>query len=235
MVYVTGDMHGDIERFSERKLKKLKAEDTLIILGDFGFVWQNTEEEKKNLEFISKRRFKTLFIDGTHENHKALKEFPETELFGGRVRSLGGNLYMLCRGEVYNIEDKKILAFGGGQSDDKEFRVEGQTWFEEELPSIEEIENAKKNIENCGGVDYIVTHDAPHTLKTSFAAEITEKNRFDSILDELMVSGKYKKWYFGRYHTDRKITRMQYAVYRGVVEIETPEKKSFFKRIFKKK
>ena len=39
MVYVTGDMHGDASRFSDPRLKKLKKGDTLLVCGDFGFLW----------------------------------------------------------------------------------------------------------------------------------------------------------------------------------------------------
>ena len=39
MIYVTGDIHGEVERFSEKEIKRLKKQDTLIVLGDFGFLW----------------------------------------------------------------------------------------------------------------------------------------------------------------------------------------------------
>ncbi len=43
MIYVTGDIHGDFNRFEEKELKKLKEGDVLLICGDFGFLWDNTE------------------------------------------------------------------------------------------------------------------------------------------------------------------------------------------------
>ena len=109
MIYVTGDMHGDISRFSERALKKLKAEDTLIILGDFGFLWNGSDEEYKNLDFIKNRKYKVLFLEGAHENFTLLKNYPVIEFCGGRVRDFGNNLKMLMRGEIYNIEDKNVV------------------------------------------------------------------------------------------------------------------------------
>ena len=36
MVYVTGDMHGDIARFDSPAVKRLKKGDTLIISASFG-------------------------------------------------------------------------------------------------------------------------------------------------------------------------------------------------------
>ena len=43
MILVTGDMHGEWERFGDKALKKLKKGDTLIVCGDFGFVWDNSK------------------------------------------------------------------------------------------------------------------------------------------------------------------------------------------------
>ena len=35
MICVTGDMHGDLSRFKDKKIKKLKKGDFLIVCGDF--------------------------------------------------------------------------------------------------------------------------------------------------------------------------------------------------------
>ena len=37
MVYLTGDTHGDIERFKHGKLRWLGKRDIVVVLGDFGF------------------------------------------------------------------------------------------------------------------------------------------------------------------------------------------------------
>ena len=51
MIYVTGDMHGDIERLYDPSFKKLKEGDTLIIAGDFGFLWDD-QKKKRNCSNI---------------------------------------------------------------------------------------------------------------------------------------------------------------------------------------
>ena len=38
MIYITGDIHGDLSRFKDKRIKKLKKGDTLIVCGDFGFM-----------------------------------------------------------------------------------------------------------------------------------------------------------------------------------------------------
>ena len=42
MVYLTGDTHGDIDRFRHGRLRWLSRRDTVVVLGDFGFVWDGS-------------------------------------------------------------------------------------------------------------------------------------------------------------------------------------------------
>ena len=50
LVYITGDMHGDLSRFKNPIFKKMKAGDVLIVCGDFGFIWDGSRQEKQNLK-----------------------------------------------------------------------------------------------------------------------------------------------------------------------------------------
>ena len=83
MVYLTGDTHGDIQRFKQGKLRWLGKKDTVVVLGDFGFVWDGSAAERKRLNWLRKRPYTVLFLDGSHENYDLLAQYPETELFGG--------------------------------------------------------------------------------------------------------------------------------------------------------
>ena len=49
MIYITGDTHGDLSRFDNPLVKKLKSGDNLIICGDFGFIWEGNEKEYRIL------------------------------------------------------------------------------------------------------------------------------------------------------------------------------------------
>ena len=46
MIYITGDTHGDLERFRKGRLRWLRRQDTVIVLGDFGFLWDDGLKEK---------------------------------------------------------------------------------------------------------------------------------------------------------------------------------------------
>ena len=118
MIYITGDMHGEFSRFKNKKIKKLKENDTLIICGDFGFIWDGSRHENSVLNKIGNMPFNVAFIDGCHENFELLSEYEVIDWNGGKAQLISGNLVHLMRGQIYTIEGKKILAFGGGHSQD---------------------------------------------------------------------------------------------------------------------
>ncbi|MBR7085512.1 MAG: metallophosphoesterase, partial [Oscillospiraceae bacterium] len=82
MVYITGDMHGEWERFKEKAIRQLKKEDTLIICGDFGFIWDGSKKEKQVLKKMSELPFTVAFLDGCHENFDLLEQYPKEKLHG---------------------------------------------------------------------------------------------------------------------------------------------------------
>lgn len=221
MVYVTGDLHGDMERFDEKVLKKLKKNDTLIVLGDFGFLWDGSKAEQKNLKWLTKRRYQLLFIDGCHENFDMLKEYPEVEYKGGKARHLGGNLYYIMRGSILEIEDKKLLCFGGAESWDKEDREEGINWWRSELPSSAELEYCANNLRRVNGkVDYVLTHDAPQQILEFTQLMKGQPNWLHNFFDQIRQKAEYKKWLFGRYHKDLTLSSKAQAVFLDVVPLD---------------
>ena len=47
MIFITGDMHGLMERFQDSAFRHIKKGDTLIICGDFGFLWDAPRRRKR--------------------------------------------------------------------------------------------------------------------------------------------------------------------------------------------
>ena len=100
MIYITGDTHGDISCFKNPKLNKLGEKDILIVCGDFGFIWNpHDKNERKNLEYLKKRKYTICFVDGAHENFDVLNNV----YF---VSSLGDNKYFLA----IHFDDKVIIS-----------------------------------------------------------------------------------------------------------------------------
>ena len=62
MIYLTGDLHGDIERLKSKEMKKLKKGDTLIVCGDFGFVWDGSKKEQSVLKKLGKSKYQPAAV-----------------------------------------------------------------------------------------------------------------------------------------------------------------------------
>ena len=85
MSLVEGDTHGRFERFSAETFplgKELTKEDYVIILGDWGGIWEQSEKNKNEnywLKWLNEKPWTTLFIDGNHENYDRLNTYEITK------------------------------------------------------------------------------------------------------------------------------------------------------------
>ena len=145
MIFITGDIHGDPRRLNTDcfpEQKEMTKNDFVIILGDFGLVWSNsqTKQEKYWLDWLDSKPFTTLFIDGNHDNHPVLNTaFEEVDFHGGKAHKIRDSVYHLMRGYVFDICDKKIFAFGGASSHDIQDGILDPKHFVLFIPTISEI------------------------------------------------------------------------------------------------
>lgn len=232
MIFVTGDCHMEYQKFNMANFpeqKNLTREDYMIICGDFG-LWDDSKEQRYWLDWLSNKSFTLLFVDGNHENFHLLNSYEITKWHGGKIHRIRENLIHLMRGQVYEIDQKKIFTFGGAQSHDvsggildpldsdfktkkrwlnKEnlpYRVKGLSWWEEEMPSKEEYEEGFRNLSiNKWKVDYIITHCCSSNIQATFGHGLYKKNELTNYLEEVLKNLTFKKHYFGHYHDDRAI------------------------------
>ncbi len=225
MIYITGDLHGDLKRFKQRKIKRLKKDDTLIVCGDFGFVYDEDKREEKALKWLSKRKYNILFVDGAHDKVELLEKYEICDFAGSKARRINERVYMLLRGNVYTIEDKKIFAFGSGLSESYNIITDIISSNAGSLPTAEETKNGVESLSSVDNqVDYIVTYDAPISAKTYIGE--ANHNGLNTYFEEIYKLANFKCWYFGRYHKDKAVTRLFKAVYEDVLPVyETPKKK----------
>lgn len=221
MIYVTGDTHGDLERFKDKEFKKLSKNDILVICGDFGFIWDGSKKEKSIIKKLSQKNFTIAFVDGCHENFDILERIPETEWNGGKVRKITKNIIHLMRGQVYTIQGKKLFTFGGGHSQDFEFRSEGAKWWKREQPDFEEFREAIANLEKHDNkVDYIITHEPPASLKDCLNVDVFERLEVHAFFEDIIRSVQYEKWFFGKCHVDKHIPMKFYGVFNTVMPLK---------------
>lgn len=253
-VWVTGDIHGNPNRLSsdsfyeQKGFSNNKDENIVIILGDFGLVWNSKEssQEKYWLDWLEQKNFTTIFVDGNHENHRKLNEYPIKKWYGGKIHEIRPHVLHLMRGEVFTIESKKIFAFGGASSHDIQdgiidyedadwkkqaknldkqgkymYRIKGLSWWEEELPTDQEMQhglNVLKKYDNT--VDYIITH-SPSTseLYLMGGKGLYDADVLTNYLENVKSKTNYKKHFFGHMHVNKAVNDKDICLYEQIVRI----------------
>ena len=222
-IKVTGDIHNEFNRLLWIQNNKDISKDELLIFA--GDCWLFTSPENNNIlnDISATINYTIAFVDGNHEHFENLKNFPVGEWCGGKVHFIRNNIIHLMRGQVYSIpvksEMRKILTFGGGYSVDKDGRIEGQTWFPEEMPNQNEYKEAWENLKRHNNtVDYIITHTCCHA-----ALEMLNKNHgveeypLNLFLEDIRKKVNYTHWYFGHLHLDEKVPHLNQTCLYGKV------------------
>ena len=223
MLRFTGDTHGEQGRFCNFWAigeEEWTEEDTLIVCGDFGYIFKNDSVENIFLNELEKKKYNICFCCGNHENFDALEQYAIEEWNGGKVHRIRKNIFHLMRGQIYTIENKKIFSFGGAYSIDRYMRTEHISWWKQEIPCDEEYDEAIRNLElHNHKVDYIVTHTAPREIirrmgyyPDAHDAELT------GFLEWVMYEVKYEEWFFGHWHRDEQIDEKHRAIWFDVEE-----------------
>ena len=221
MLLITGDTHGMRDRM-EVLLDYLsgcpQSEETyLLICGDFGYLFRNSQEEQAYLdqldEELAARRAVIAFCDGNHENFDALDSLPVSQWQGGQVHLLRSRILHLMRGQCFTLEGKTFFVLGGGASLDKAWRVAAElaigekTWWPQEMPSNEDYRTASDTLSaHRFTFDYIITHTAPQSMiyRMGFSPSPKEQE-LTGYLDWVRTEASYKHWYFGHFHLDEEV------------------------------
>lgn len=225
MIYITGDMHGAEERLYDREWRKLKKGDILIVCGDFGYLWAGGKAEREVIKYLGSRKFTIAFVDGTHDNLDKINACRTTYWKGGMVHRINGNLLHLMRGQVFDIDGTKIFTFGGGESLDKDMRIQNNLWWREEMPSPLEMTDAARRLDSLGcEVDYIITHEPPSLVKSAILLRkgiMDRVNKLNGFFEEIDETCHYKHWFFGSLHEDRLVTPKHTCVFRKIIPINS--------------
>lgn len=226
---VTGDLHGDTAALVMIAKKMLEG-DMLFVAGDFGFIFRDNNDERCFLndvdQFLKRKNAYLVYVDGNHENHRALNEYPTEEWGGARVHRIRSRIIHVLRGEILEIKQKKIFCFGGAFSIDRAYRELNVSYWEEEIPTDEDFRNGNEHLEKCGcQVDFIITHTCPLNMipylgaRHSAPEEYPLQNYLQWVNDSTI--SHLKCWYFGHWHMDKELPQKCRAVYLDVIDMET--------------
>ena len=219
----------------------------VIICGDFGLIWNAQGEsghEKYWLDWLEEKPFTTLWVDGNHECFDRIysDEYPVEVWHGGRVQKIRPHVIHLMRGEVYNILGHSFFAFGGASSHDikdgildpddketiakwrkmygKEFRINHESWWKEEIASEEEMNHGVEMLKSYNNnVDFIITHCLPQGICCISSMGMYERDKMTEYFDKLAKKVKFKKWFSGHYHKNATILGKYDILYEHIVQI----------------
>lgn len=252
MIYITGDCHADFSRFTKHKRMKLpfifNEKDFVIVCGDFGLLWRKDWTLEYNLDWLSRLPFTLLWVQGNHENYDMIAEYDIEQWNGGKVRHIiRDKIILLERGQVFTIDGKKFFTFGGASSHDIQggvldktdpnydilrqkaiinelpYRVIGESWWSQELPSEEEMQEGFVNLEKVDWkVEYVISHCCATSIQTIFDRKpcILESDILTDYFDKIEQKLQYTQWYFGHYHFESNIDDKHTVLYHSIVPIE---------------
>jgi len=215
MIYITGDTHREFYRLHDVEKNK---DNMLIILGDVGINYYLDERDKKLKEQLNSSNIKLFCVQGNHEERpENISTYKEIEMFGGKVfiEEEYPNLIFAKNGELYDIDNKKILVIGGAYSVDKNYRIiYGYPWFKNEQLRKEEMNNILNKYRGQH-IDIVLSHTCPLKYEPTevFMKGIDQSDvdkSMEKFLDKVEESIDYDKWYCGHYHTEKQIDKLEF-------------------------
>ena len=222
MIYVTGDLHGNFERFKPKYFPEqanMTKDDMVIIAGDFGGVWFGDSRDDETLDWLERLPFTLAFVCGNHENYDALERYPVDDWHGGKVHRVRSHVLHLMRGQIFELESYRFFTMGGAKSHDTNHRINHISWWRQELPSDEEYSEALQNLERYNWqVDYIITHCAPTSIAL-MGSRHNEADRLTDFLQEVRERAKYYYWLFGHYHDNKAVDEKHILLWEQIVQI----------------
>jgi predicted phosphodiesterase len=226
---VTGDTHGEQNRLIFMS-QWIQTGDILFEVGDFGYLFRNDKTEQNFLNdienFLEKKDAYIVFVDGNHDNHRALQELPVENWCEAAVHKLRPRIIHVLRGEILHIRGKKIFCFGGAFSIDRAYRELNRSYWDEELPTDNDYHNGNRNLEAAGHeVDYILTHTCPLSMICLLNAKHSciEELPLQNYLDQVREQTSYKSWFFGHWHVDRYLGKNLIAIFYDLIDMESGE------------
>lgn len=229
--------------------KEMTRDDFVIVCGDFGLwhdseeerYWlSNLEERQFTLLFVdgNHENFDRLYGN----------EFEVVNFHGGAAHKIRQNIFHLMRGYIYDLCGCSFFAFGGARSHDIQdgillsenyatksdldraytewcyegrqfFRISHYSWWEQEMPSDEEIAFGAENLaKHDNKVDFIVSHCCSSSTQRFISRDFIA-DKLTSAFEGIERSVKFRKWYFGHYHRDEAIDDKHILMYNDIVRI----------------
>ena len=100
------------------------------------------------------------------------------------------------------------------------FRINHWSWWKQELPSKEEMEEGRQNLEKHDNkVDFIVTHSCASSTQALLGNGFYSKDYLNDYLEEIRQKCTFKKWFFGHYHDNRNVNAEEILLWEQIIRI----------------
>lgn len=225
MVYLTGDIHGDVFRVIDLvESIPITKDDILVLLGDVGINYnENQIDDRLKKDFLNRLNVPIFCIHGNHEMRpESISSYIESDWHGGKVyiESKYPNLIFAKDGEIYDLEGNKAIVIGGAYSVDKYYRLRnGLQWFEDEQPSDETKKRIMEELDSIDwNIDFVLTHTCPtkYIPTEAFLPGLDQSSvdrSTEDWLDEIENNLTYQKWYCGHWHIDKHIDKLSFLMH----------------------
>ena len=156
---LAGDTHGNLPHVRyvlEQAL--ISGARTVVQVGDFGY-WPHKAPFHEHVDRLASRvEIRWMWLDGNHENFDALEHAVDVD--ADAPQQMGDALWYLPRASTWEEDGCRLMALGGAYSIDKAYRLEGLSWWPQELITRQQVDRALDR----GRVDVLLTHDAPEGI-----------------------------------------------------------------------
>lgn len=222
MIYITGDIHGEVFRIAEAVERfNIGSEDTIVLLGDVGMnYYGNKRGDRHRKKRLNKLGVPMFCIHGNHEMRpETITTYHEVEWHGGTVYVEDDypNLLFARDGEVYDLDGQKTIVIGGAYSVDKWYRLQCDlNWFQDEQPSEEIKAKVEQKLDELGWkVDAVLTHTCPERYipREAFLSGVdqaTVDNTTEQWLDTIAERLDYRAWFCGHWHINKRIDKVHF-------------------------
>lgn len=224
MVYITGDIHGEIAPIHALWKRFYPTEDdVIVILGDAGINYTGQMQDWFLKEELSALKTTFFCIHGNHENRpQNIASYREKQWHGGRVlyEEDFPNILFPVDGDIFEISGKKCLVIGGAYSVDKLYRLRsGWNWWPDEQPTPTIKAYVEEQIK-AHQIEVIFSHTCPfkYIPTECFLPGIDQSgvdNSTEQWLDTIEDAVNYEAWYMGHWHIDKRIDKMHF-LFHGV-------------------
>lgn len=206
---VTGDLHGEVQRF---KPNQFSSDTGIIILGDAGCNFFQDERDEIRKEYLNNCGPIFYLVRGNHDMRpehlpNICQEYDEEVDGEVMYEEAFSNIRYLEDGGIYDFDNHRALVLGGAYSVDKNYRIRiNAPWFEDEMLSAQEMYNILCTVEGQT-FDIVLSHTCPLDWEPTDLFNNPHLRAVDKSVEKWLNIIKdnifWNIWLFGHYHQNR--------------------------------